>query len=211
MRILLTLLVFCVGAAGLACSSESTPSTPRKTFEAYIRALKQKDIARMKALLTAETVKMHEQEAKSMGVSIDEIIKRETIVSEDQKLVEFRNGKIDGERATLEVKIGRENGRDKWETVYFLFEGGIWKIDKKGWADQLLKEIEEEDRQRDEEMNINRPIPFDTASPIPTPPFDSANTDTNKRSPDSDGPDSERPNRRTPIRPRSDGPDSDGP
>ena len=145
----------------------------------------------MKALLTAETVKMHEQEAKSMGVPVDDIIKRETLVSEGQKLVEFRNEKIDGERATLEVKIGRE----QWETVYFLFEGGVWKIDKKGWADQLLKEIEEKDRMTDEEMNLNRPIPFDTASPYPTPPFDSANTNSNSEVPILPGSDNERPRR----------------
>ena len=160
----------------------------------------------MKALLTAETLKMHEQEAKSMGTTVDEIIKREMIVAEGQKLVEFRNEKIDGERATLEVK----NSFGEWETIYFLLEGGIWKIDKKGYADQLLKEIEEENRQIDEEMNVNRPVPFDTASPFPTPPFDSANTDTNQRTPDPRGPETERPGRPTPIRPRSDRPDPNG-
>ena len=207
MRILLSLVILCLGAAALACSGENTPSSPRKTFEAYIRALKQKDTARMKALLTAETIKMHEQEAKSMGTTVDEIIKREMIVSEGQKIVEFRNEKIDGERATLEVK----NSFGEWEIVYFLLERGEWKIDKKGYADQLLKEIDEKNREIDEEMNINRPIPFDTVSPFPTPPFDSANTDANQRSPDSDAPDSERPNRRSPLRPRSDRPVSDGP
>ena len=191
MRIFLSLVILCVGGAVFACSSESTPSSPRKTFETYIRALKLKDYARMRALLTAETVKMHEQEAKSMGVTVEEIIKRETLVSEGQKLVEFRNEKIDGERATLEVKISRDN----WETVYFLLEGGMWKIDKKGWADQLLKEIEEQDRRMDEEMNVNRPIPFDTASPFPTPPFDSANTNSNNEVPILPGSNDERPRR----------------
>jgi len=158
----------------------------------------------MKRLLTNETVKMHEQEAKSMGTTVDEIIKREMIVAEGQKVVEFRNEKIDGERATLEVK----NSFGDWETIYFLLEGSIWKIDKKGFADQLLKEVEEENRQRDEEMNVNRPIPFDTVSPIPTPPFDSANTDRqNPRTPDSDSGDS---NRRFPIQRRSDGNGSGG-
>jgi hypothetical protein len=201
MRILLTLLVFCVGAAGLGCSSESEPSTPRKTFEAYIRALKQKNTAAMKALLTDETIKMHEQEAKSMGTTVDEIVKREMIVAEGQKVVEFRNEKIDGDRATLEVK----NSFGDWETVYFLLERGRWKIDKKGYADQLLKEIEEENRQTDEEMNVNRPIPFDTASPFPTPPFNSANTNvSNQPSPNTDDTIPGRPER--PLnRSRSDG------
>jgi len=200
MRILLSVMIFCLGAAALACSSERTPSSPRKTFEAYVRALKAKDTAAMKRLLTNETVKMHEQEAKSMGTTVDEIIKREMIVAEGQKVVEFRNEKIDGEHATLEVK----NSFGDWETIYFLFEGGLWRIDKKGYADQLLKEVEEENRQTDEEMNLNRPIPFETVSPIPTPPFDTANTDgPNLRMPKSDRLDSNRPGR-TPIPERSD-------
>jgi hypothetical protein len=200
MRILLSVVIFCLGAAAFACSSERTPSSPRKTFEAYVRALKAKDAAAMKRLLTSETVKMHEQEAKSMGTTVDEIIKREMIVAEGQKVVEFRNEKIEGERATLEVK----NSFGDWETIYFILEGGVWKIDKKGFADQLLREVEEENRQTDEEMNLNRPIPFDTASPIPTPPFDSVNTDgPNPRMPRSDGLDSNRPIR-TPIPQRSD-------
>ena len=113
-----------------------------------------------------------------MGTTIDEIVKREMLVSEGQKVVEYRNEKIDGNKATLEVKTGR----DSWDTVYFLLEDGVWKIDKKGWADQLMKEVEEEDRKSLDEMNVNRPIPFDTASPFPTPPLDSANT--NQRTPE---------------------------
>jgi len=185
MRILLTILVLCVLSAGLGCSGDSEPSTPRKTFEAYIRALKQKNTAAMKRLLTAETLKMHEQEAKSMGTTVDEIVKREMLVSEGQKVVEYRNEKIDGNKATLEVKTGR----DSWDTVYFLLEDGVWKIDKKGWADQLMKEVEEEDRKSLDEMNVNRPIPFDTASPFPTPPLDSANTNQRTPEPQDNNPD----------------------
>jgi len=120
----------------------------------------------MKLLLSSETLKMHEQEAKAMGMTVDDIVKQESLVTEDQTAVEYRNEKIDGERATLEVKDPYRN----WQTVHFVFENGQWKIDKKGAADQLLKEIEEENRLTDEQMNTNRPIPFETESPVPTPP-----------------------------------------
>ena len=153
-----------------------------------------KDTTTMKLLLSSETIKMHEQEAKAMGTTVDEIVKRESIFSEGQKVVELRNEKIDGDRARLEVK----NSMGIWETIYFIRELGEWKIDKKAYADELLKEIEEENRQMDEEMNINRPIPFDTASPFPTPPFNSANT--NSANQDFIDPDS--PKRQAP--PRSD-------
>ena len=58
----------------------------------------------MKVLLSNDTIKMHEQEAKAQGVSLNEIIKRETLISPDQTTVEYRNEKIEGDKATLEVK-----------------------------------------------------------------------------------------------------------
>jgi len=172
MRFYFGLIFLCLSLLALSCSREIVPLTPRKTFETYIRALKMKDTTTMKLLLSADTIKMHEKEAKAMGITVDEIVKRETIFSEGQKVVELRNEKIDGDKATLEVK----NSMRRWETVYFIRENGDWKIDKKAYADQLLKEIEEENRQVDEEMNLNRTIPFETVSPFPTPPFDATNS-----------------------------------
>lgn len=137
----------------------------------------------MKQLLSAETLKMHAEEAKSQGVTVDDILKRETLFNENQTSVEFRNEKIDGDRATLEVKdpIGY------WQTLHFVLENGEWKIDKKASADQLMQEIEEENRKADEEFNNNRPFvePSFTPSPLPsldhsfspspTPPLDTGN------------------------------------
>jgi hypothetical protein len=99
-----------------------------------------KDTTTMKLLLSADTIKMHEQEAKAMGITVDEIVKRETIFSEGQKVVELRNEKIDGDKATLEVK----NSMGRWETVYFIRENGDWKIDKKA----LRRPVAEGDRGR---------------------------------------------------------------
>jgi Cu/Ag efflux protein CusF len=153
MRILLTSLIFAVCLTALACFSERVPHTPLETFKTYVKAVKKKDTTTMKLLLTSETLKAHEQEAKTMGTTVDDIIKRESLIGESQTAIEFRNEKIDGERATLEVK----NSSDRWETIFFLNEGGEWKIDKKGSADNLLREIEEENRKADEQYQINNP------------------------------------------------------
>ena len=64
MRIWSMLLLFTIGAAAIGCG-EREAATPRKTFETYIKALKQKDTTTMKVLLSDATMKMHEQEAKS--------------------------------------------------------------------------------------------------------------------------------------------------
>ena len=103
----------------------------------------------MKVLLSNDTIKMHEQEAKAQGVSLNEIIKRETLISPDQTTVEYRNEKIEGDKASLEVK----DPYGSWETVPFVKEDGVWKIDKKSYADELQNEIDESDRKLDELTN----------------------------------------------------------
>ena len=124
----------------------------------------------MKLLLSRETLKIHEQEAKSQGVTVDDIVKRETLFSENQSTVEFRNEKIEGEKATLEVK----DPMGFWQTVHFVLQDGEWKIDKKSTADQLIQEIEQENRNMDEEFNSNRP--FEEPLKTSTPPFDASNS-----------------------------------
>ena len=103
----------------------------------------------MKLLLSAETIKMHELEAKAQSVTVDDIVKRETLFSEGQTTVKHRNEKIDGETATLEV----ENSFGAWETVPFIKEDDVWKIDKKGYADRLMQEIEQNNQQLDDIIN----------------------------------------------------------
>ena len=105
----------------------------------------------MKLLLSNASIKMHEQEAKAQGVTVDDIVKRETLFSESQTIVEYRNEKIDGDRATLQVKTSYGS----WETVPFVKEEGVWKIDKQDYRDQMMKDIEEQNRKIDELINSN--------------------------------------------------------
>jgi hypothetical protein len=163
MRIWSITLLFAVAAAAVGCG-EREAASPKKTFETYIKALKQKDTTTMKVLLSDATLKMHEQEAKAQGVTVDDIVKRETLFSEGQTTVEYRNEKIEGDKATLEVKTAYGT----WETVPFILEDGVWKIDKKGYADQMLMEMDESNRRLDEMINSNmQPTPFDTVQPQP--------------------------------------------
>lgn len=113
----------------------------------------------MKLLLSDESKKMHEQEARAQGITLDDIVGRETLIDTSQKVVKVRNETIEGERATLEV----ENSFGNWETLPFVFEDGQWKIDKKGYADRLQQEIEQiNDQQLDQIIDQGR---IDTAAP----------------------------------------------
>jgi hypothetical protein len=139
MRFLRTFIIIAVLIVAAACGGSSEPASPLKTFQTYTVALKKKDTTTMKLLLSSETIKMLEQEAKSQGVPLDDVVKRETLFTESMKTVEFRNEKIEGEKATIEVKNGQ-----KWETIPFVRESNEWKIDKKGYAELLIQEIQRE-------------------------------------------------------------------
>ena len=153
MRFWLIPIIFGVLFSLAACSGEIKPATPLETYKTYTKAIKQKDTTTMKLLLSADSIKMHEQEAKAQGVTLDDIVKRETLFTPDQKTVEFRNEKIDGDKATLEVK----NSFGTWETVPFVFEDNQWKIDKKAYADRMIQDIEQQNQDLENRINEGRP------------------------------------------------------
>ncbi len=143
--LIVSLLVF------MASCGAKKPATPLDTFKTYTKAIKQKDYSTMKLLLSDGTIKMHEQEAKAQGVTVDDIVKRETLFNEDQRSVEYRDEKIEGDKATLQVK----NSYGSWETLPFVREDGVWKIDKQGYAEQMIKDIQEQNNQIDDAINGN--------------------------------------------------------
>lgn len=144
-------IIFALICSVAACMPQR-PATPKETFMTYIKALKAKDYTTMKLLLSDATIKMHEKEAKAQGVTVDDIVKRETLISEKQTAVEYRNEKVDGDKASIQVK----NSYGSWETVPFVREDGVWKIDKQGYFDQIIKDGEESDKKLDELINGNR-------------------------------------------------------
>ena len=152
MRVLGFGLLFASIMVFAACGGSSGPASPVETFKTYVKAYKNKDITSMKLLLSNETMKMHEQEAKSQGVTVDDIVKRETLLAPDQTTVEYRNEKIEGDKATIEVK----NSYGTWEIIPFVKENNEWKIDKKGYADQMMQEFEQRDQQLNDVINQGR-------------------------------------------------------
>lgn len=137
----------------LACSSgESKPESPIETFKTYTKAIKNKDITTMKLLLSKDSMRMNEMEAKSRGIPVDDVVKNETLFSENQRTVKMRSEKIDGDKATLEV----ENSFGAWETVPFIKEDGVWKLDKKGYQQRLIDEVNQGGQQLDDIINQSR-------------------------------------------------------
>src|SRR5204862_6638848 len=151
-RCTLVLAIVSVAVGGVmlsSCTSDKQAASPVETFQTYVKSFKKKDITTMKLLLSKDTLKMHEQEAKAEGVTLDDVVKRETLLGEGQTTVEYRNEKIDGDKATLEYK----NSYGSWETIPFVRENGEWKIDKKSYLDQMMKDVEQNGEQFDEQIN----------------------------------------------------------
>lgn len=169
MRPIYISLMLAAAAFCVSCGAAAEPKSPVETMKTYTKAVKAKDTTTMKLLLSSETIKMLEQEAKSQNVVLDEIVKRETLFPESQKVFEFRNEKIEGEKATIEVK----NSFSQWETWPFVFEDSQWKIDKKGYADRLMQDIQQQNDAAIEDVIRQNQVPVDPlatpATTLPTP------------------------------------------
>jgi hypothetical protein len=126
--IALAVLALAIGVTGLACNRLG--SSPSATLNAYFEALQKKDAAGLKKTLSKGTLEMFEQFAKAQSPpkSLDEALQTglaSTTNTDSNKMPETRNEKIDGEKATLEVKNDKTGA---WETVPFVKEDGAWKI-----------------------------------------------------------------------------------
>ncbi len=152
MRFSSKFIIFLFGLILFACAGNSSSSTPLETLKAYTAAIKKKDTATMKLLLSDASIKMAEQEAKAQNVTPDEIIKRDTLFSQSQTSLKYRNERIEGDKAIIEV----ENSFGSFDPVLFVREGGKWKIDKQGFADQMLQQVDEQNRKLDDIINQGR-------------------------------------------------------
>jgi uncharacterized protein YkwD len=142
-----------IAAVFSACSTTPKKTlTPLETLKAYGNAYKKKDITAMKLLLSQESLKMHEQEAKAQNVTVDDIVKRETLFSENQTQADFRNEKTEDEKASVEMK----DSGGIWNTVQFVKEDGVWKIDRKGFANKIERDAEQSDQKLNEIINQGR-------------------------------------------------------
>jgi hypothetical protein len=114
--------------AVLACNRAG--SSPTATLKAYFEAMQKKDAAALKKTLSKGTLEMFEQFAKAQNPpkTLDEALQTglaSTTSADANKMPETRNEKIEGDKATLEVKNDKTG---QWETVPFAKEDKEWKI-----------------------------------------------------------------------------------
>jgi hypothetical protein len=132
-----TLFVISILLLVVAAGCKSTPP-PTATFKAYFEAQKKKDVTGMKQALSKTSLEMMEASAKQQQMTLDRMItsQLENPSAKVDKLPETRNEKITGDNATLELQNEEAN---RWDTMYFVKEGGVWKIALDRTIEELLK------------------------------------------------------------------------
>ena len=137
-----------------SCTRETKPLTPLDTLRSYNEATRKKDLTSMKLLLSASSIKMKEQEARAKGVTLDDVMKTQTLITDGQSSVVFKDQKINGDKATLEIK----NQYGQFETMNFVLEDGVWKIDEQGYAQKMIDDIEQNQKKAfDDIINQGKP------------------------------------------------------
>lgn len=151
MRFSYKFIILIIGLGLFACGGSASSSTPLETLKTYTAAIKKKDTTTMKLLLSNASIKMAEDEAKAQNVTVDDIVERETLFNESQTQLKYRNERVDGDKAIIEV----ENSFGSFDPVLFVREENVWKIDKRGFANQILEQMDEQKRKLDEMSNQN--------------------------------------------------------
>ena len=113
-------------ATPAAAAPASSLSTPTNTFMAFYEASKKKDVPAVMKTLSKETVEFLTAEAKKENKTLEAAL-TESLKTSDVPATtpETRNEKIDGDKATLEVK---DDKGGKWDTFNFARESDGWKI-----------------------------------------------------------------------------------
>lgn len=100
------------------CGVADAADSPRAAFKKYHAALKNKDGAALRAMVSKDDLRVLEES----GLRADTLL----LAAADRapaKIPETRNERINGDTATLEYREG-----DRWETLRFVKEDGTWKI-----------------------------------------------------------------------------------
>ena len=99
-------------------------STPTAAFKTFYEAAKANDVEGLKRSFSKRTMEEVTKDAAKSNKTVDESLKE---ISKDTPvgLPEIRNEKIEGDKATAEMK---DDKMDRWIKVYFVKEDGKWKI-----------------------------------------------------------------------------------
>jgi hypothetical protein len=129
--------------AGCAANQPAggSPGTPGDVLKQYVAASQKGDTATMRSLLSKSSISFMEERARPMGLTVDDVLKKETEVKLKGE-VETRNEKVEGEAATVEVK---NPATGAFDVVYpFVRENGSWKLARDRYIEAEMKKANDE-------------------------------------------------------------------
>ena len=97
--------------------------SPTAALRAYYEAGMKKDIATAKKYLSTGSIKVLEQGARNMGMTLDEAMQQNAQQSTSATMPEFANEKISGDTATVDIKA-----EGNTLTMHMVKEDGMWKL-----------------------------------------------------------------------------------
>ena len=100
-------------------------STPSEANESLFNAIKNKDKAAIKQLVSKDTIEILDAAAKEKKMTVDELLDKEFFVNITLPArLEQRNEKITGDKATVEMLTDK----NEWDTSNFVKEDSVWKV-----------------------------------------------------------------------------------
>ncbi|NNE67071.1 MAG: DUF2950 family protein [Pyrinomonadaceae bacterium] len=126
-----------------------TNASPKDAIAAFVDAIEAKDGDAIKAALSEKTNKLLELQSKITGKTVVDFFASEEF-EDMNKMPETRNEKIEGEKATIEVKGPKD---EEWTPIECVKEGGSWKV---ALADKEYEKEYEEMTKRLEEMDKSK-------------------------------------------------------
>lgn len=112
--------------ATTAAAPAGALSTPTNTFMAFYEASKKNDVPGVIRVLSKDSLDFLTAEAKKENKTL-EVALTESLKTADvpKTTPETRNEKVDGDKATLEVKDDKSSN---WDTFNFVKENNEWKL-----------------------------------------------------------------------------------
>ncbi len=100
-------------------------TTPTETGESFYNAVKAKDKAAFKQLMSKDSIEILNAAAQEKKMSMDDLLDKEFFVNAAMPAkFEQRGEKITGDKATTEMK----DDKGEWSPMTFVKEGSVWKV-----------------------------------------------------------------------------------
>jgi len=119
------------------CAQNNKANSPAMTYKQFHDAVQKEDIAAARSAFSKKSLELLNQYFEKQKSSPDEGLKQVLKIFKTQSAPtpEVRNEKIEGDKATLEVK----NAGEKWSTYLFVKEEDGWKLEL-DWLEKMLKD-----------------------------------------------------------------------